>query len=212
MKIINTFLFTVALILITNCGKSQTKQLTPKQIERVSKTCQLWGHIKYFHPYLFDKSIDWESAFTENIDKIITSKNNDEYAKAIQDMLDKLNDPATYVIIKSELKTKKDSVKYPIVKFIKDSILLVSVKDYTDLEDFYYCHEQFSSIKEKIPLSKGIIFDLRGNKPLDEFKGWLPYFFEDINSYLNGHEISLLGLKARMHDGFAPESGGTSGG
>jgi len=212
MKPVNTFLFAILLLLITNCGQAQSIQLIPTQVKRIAKTSQLWGHIKYFHPYLTNKSINWEEAFIQNIDKVISSGSSDEFAEAIQKMLDELNDPSTKVILKNTSQAKKDSTKYPQIKFLNDSILLVSVRDYNDLENFYYCLEQFSTLKEKIPISNGLVFDLRSHSDIGGTKGYLAYYFENINSCFSDSEIQLPGLKARFHDGFVPETGGTSGG
>src|SRR6188508_175545 len=77
---------------------SQPVQLDSLQIERVAKTCQLWGHIKYFHPYLGDPSVDWENAFSDNIEKIIQAKTRPDFESSIQMILDQLHDPATHVV------------------------------------------------------------------------------------------------------------------
>ena len=47
------FYSTLFIVFVSFQGKviSQTIQLDSIQIERVAKTCQLWGHLKYFHPY-----------------------------------------------------------------------------------------------------------------------------------------------------------------
>ena len=76
--------------------KAQT-ELDSIQVERIAKTCQLWGHLKYFHPYLTDNSINWEKAFIDNISGVIESKSKEEYKNAIQRMLLELNDPVTTV-------------------------------------------------------------------------------------------------------------------
>lgn len=208
------FFSTLFIVLVSFQGKvfSQTIQLDSIQIERVAKTCQLWGHLKYFHPYTTDTSIDWETAFTDYIDQVITSKNSADFGKAVQRMLDRLNDPVTTVLMDLDIGAEKDTVKHPRITFIKDSILLVSVTDYSDLEDFNYAQDQFLSLKEKMPLSKGVIIDIRSAKNIGNLRGYLAYYFAEIESYFSVEELETPGFKARFYDGFIPESGGTSGG
>lgn len=198
------------------CFATTTKaqeNLDSIQIERIGKTSQLWGHLKYFHPNLNDNSINWEKAFTDNIDEIIDAGSKQELKVAVQKMLFELRDPITTVIETPQKPKNNDSTKYPIISYLKDSILLVSIKDYSDLEDFYYCHEQFSTLREKIPKSSGVIFDIRNQFELtDDLKGWLTYYFPTFESYLSDQTLEIPGFKARFHDGFVPETGSPSGG
>jgi len=192
---------------------SQSIKLDSVQVERVVKTSQLWGHLKYFHPYLNDNAINWEKAFTDNIDEIIDAGSKKELKISIQKMLFELDDPITTVIETPQKFENNDSTKYPIISYLKDSILLVSIKDYSDLEDFNYCDKQFSDLKEKIPKSSGVIFDIRNQfEVTDDLKGWLAYYFHIFESYLSNQTLELPGFKARFHDGFEPETGSTSGG
>jgi len=183
------------------------------QIERISKTCQLWGHLKYFHPNLGDNSINWEMAFTNNIGEVITAGTKKEYKNAIQRMLLELNDPVTTVMETPEMIENKDSLKYPVISYLKDSILLVSINDYIDLEDYNYCNEQFLTLREKIPKSSGVIFDIRNQSELTvDLTGWISFYFPIFESYLSDQPLDLPGLKSRFHDGFSPETGSSSGG
>lgn len=183
------------------------------RVERIAKTCQLWGHLKYFHPYLIDNSINWEKAFTDNINGVIESISKEEFKTAIQAMLNELHDPVTTVKENNNPKNKSDSLKYPIVSFIQDSILLVSIRDYNDLQDYNYCYEKFVSLKDKFPKASGVIFDLRSEFELtDDNKGYLAYYFPDFESYFSNKVLNIPGYKARFHDGFMPEDGSFSGG
>ena len=59
----------------------QRANLDSVQVERIAKTCQLWGHSKYFYPCLDDDDIDWEGAFIENIDDVLAAENKDKLAE-----------------------------------------------------------------------------------------------------------------------------------
>ena len=189
---------------------SQSIQLDSVQIERVARTCQLWGHLKYFHPYLDDNDINWEKAFTDNIELVITANNNNQFGKAVQKMLDALKDPATKVVMKRKKSANEDDkIKYPLIEFIQDSILLVTINNYKDLVNTKYVREQFLSLREKLPKCNGIIFDIRSPNDIEGLKGWLSYYFTLIEKHLSKNLLQLPGLKSRFHNGFEPEDIGS---
>ena len=216
MKTSLIFTFTVSLVFLQGQLFSQTIELDSIQIERIAKVSQLWGHLKYFHPYLSDKIIDWESAYTEHIDGVIKAESREDFGEAVQKMLDPLNDPSTRVLMDQKtsrgMSESNDTIKYPTITFVQDSLLLFSLRDYSDMEDFYHVRSQFLSLMQKAPQSKGIIFDIRGLTDAGEMKGYLSYYFGFFEKYFSDEAFQLPGLRARLHDGFAPESGGTSGG
>ncbi|MFA0960893.1 S41 family peptidase [Roseivirga sp. BDSF3-8] len=205
-----SILFTFAYL--TLAAQSQPAGLDSIQTERLAKTCELWGHLNYFHPDLDDGSIDWAGAFTDNIGLVKDAKNSREYGEAVQRMLSRLNDPATLVVTSEARRYTGDSVKYPVVEFVEDSVLLFSINDYSDLEDYNYVMTQLKRLTESIPLSKGVIFDIRSAENPGMFKGYVPWYFNMIENYFSSEVIEIPGLQARFHDGFAPESGATSGG
>lgn len=208
----NIFLLFLTL-LFSGAARTQPVLLDSLQIARVAKICQLWGHLKYFHPYTNQNSIDWEKAFTTNIGEIVNARNQSEYKTAVQKMLNELHDPVTTVIDLPIISESKDTIKSPQISFLKDSILLVSIHNYRSLEDFNYCTEQFMTLCSKIPLSSGVIFDLRNNAVLiSELNGWLNYYFPVFEQYLSDQTLTIPGLRTRFYDGFQPEDGSTSGG
>jgi hypothetical protein len=72
--------------------------LNEEQVQRLAKVCKVWGTVRYFHPYLAYKGIDWDDALVKTVPKVVRSKSTDEYAAAVQGMLDALGDPATVVV------------------------------------------------------------------------------------------------------------------
>ena len=42
---------------------------------RLAGLCKLWGAVKYFHPYLVYKDIDWDQALIETLPKVRQAAN-----------------------------------------------------------------------------------------------------------------------------------------
>lgn len=84
--------------------------------------------------------------------------------QSVQKMLDRLNNPLIKVVTSTPVYEKiKDTLTYPYIEFIEDSILLIKIKinNYIQLEDYTYCISKFSSLKVMLPLTNKVIFYLR---------------------------------------------------
>lgn len=65
--------------------------------DRLVATCKLWTTVKYFHPYLAYRNIDWDQALVEALPKIRSANNRSDYAAALRSLLDALHDPESYI-------------------------------------------------------------------------------------------------------------------
>jgi C-terminal processing protease CtpA/Prc len=72
-------------------------QTLPGEQDRLLATGKLWVTVKYFHPYLAYRDIDWDKALVDALPKVRSAATLAEYTAAIQSMLDALKDPATLV-------------------------------------------------------------------------------------------------------------------
>ncbi|MBV9612588.1 MAG: hypothetical protein JO091_08950, partial [Acidobacteriaceae bacterium] len=88
------FVFVALLCLTANRVFAQ-QQTT--ETGRLLATGKLWITIKYFHPYLAYRDIDWDKALIDALPKIRVANSSSGYAEGIASMLDVLHDPATYV-------------------------------------------------------------------------------------------------------------------
>lgn len=73
-------------------------QESNSEINRLVATGKLWITVKYFHPYLAYRDIDWDKALVDALPKIRAAKDQTGYAAAVQSMLEALHDPATHVL------------------------------------------------------------------------------------------------------------------
>jgi C-terminal processing protease CtpA/Prc len=71
-------------------------QAFPSEDSRLLATGKLWTTVKYFHPYLAYRDIDWDKALVDALPKIRSAATPVEYTAAIQSMLETLRDPATH--------------------------------------------------------------------------------------------------------------------
>lgn len=174
-------------------------------IQKLSKACELWGLIKYFHP---DKPGHYfDSAFAANVPKMLEAKNESEWGDILTEWLNILNDSITKVV--SDKGTKAENIYKS--EFTTDSILFVKISGIKLYEEFHEGESFFEALKEQLKNSKkGIIFDLRQERLIPtEYEGYLNYFFETIPELST--EI-VPQYKTIYYSGFVPETGSTSGG
>ena len=60
--------------------------LKTDQVGRLADAGKVYGYIKYFHPFLQYKDIDWDSTFAANVETIIKAGNKFEYAAVLEKM------------------------------------------------------------------------------------------------------------------------------
>lgn len=214
MKTTSIFLL-FCLLHFQNAG-AQIPALDSLQTERLVKLSQLWGHVHFFHPYLAYKEIPWDSSFAEAVPKFIAAKDAEAYSQALDQLLSVLGDPLTNVVKNENSSPGEFSAgeKHPLWHFTEDSILVVTLHNYYDLSDWNYAVEKFSKIAKMVPASKGVLFDWRVKKPFSDATWVINYAFSStgLESKLTDATLQAPGQRARMHDGFAPENGSTSGG
>lgn len=197
---------------------AQTVSLNPEQVQRLAQLSKLYGHIKYFHPYLGYRNINWDSAFAAAAPRLIYAGSEQEQASAIQRMLDALTDPVTKVILSNpetenlSIGTAQDSLQF---YFTPDSLLVVKTNNYYGFDNYVFLLQQLDTVKIWIKSAKGLLLDMRAKRQIrsDVLLLW-PFSFDysEISSMLVAQPVITPGHRLRMHNGFTPESSGTSGG
>ncbi|MEM7372303.1 MAG: S41 family peptidase [Bacteroidota bacterium] len=197
--------------------QAQSSPLTPLQTDRLTKLSQLWGHVHFFHPYLAYKEVPWDSAFAAIIPKAIAAEDAIEYVGVLQELMGSLDDPASYAELPQEAVSSEpsDREKHPHASFNKDSILIIRVNHYEDLNAWQESIAKFNEIVPMVSHAKGILFDLRAKDAYARTTSWaFDYGMErsGLLYLLTDQTLITPGQRTRMHNGFAPEVGTSSGG
>jgi C-terminal processing protease CtpA/Prc len=175
----------LALLLLVSCFSFAQRQSTTEQINRLADAGKVYGYIKYFHPLLQHKKINWDSAFAANVEGIIEARNKEQYADVIQKILSTLSDGLTTVI--SAPDKAATFLPKPLNYSVYDSILHVAMNDAP--EDG--TTEKLQEALQNMPKVKAAIFDMR--RPINSvFVSRTPagYYFDKISSYFKGYVVS----------------------
>jgi C-terminal processing protease CtpA/Prc len=209
--------FPVWLMMASCAAFSQTQPWTPEQTSRLAQFSQLYGHIKYFHPFPGYRNINLDSAFAVAAPRLLEAATEADQAAALQQFLDVLGDPATTVVrdpTKTDLAggTPLDSLQY---FFNADSILIVRTNNYYGIDNYVALLEHLEMIKTRARSARGLLLDMRARRPIrsDVQSLWSFCFdYSGLSGLFLKKPAQSSSQRLRMHSGFVPETGGTSGG
>jgi hypothetical protein len=92
-----TFFLRTLFVLSIFCQSAWAQKASEEdmRIARLAGLARVWGTVKYFHPYLAYREIDWDRALIEAIPKVNAARTPADYQNAINEMLVVLNDKST---------------------------------------------------------------------------------------------------------------------
>ena len=204
-----------ALLLVTVALAGVNAQTEQKRIERLSELAKVWGTAKFFHPYLAYKEIDWDRALIETIPKVDSANTSDEYAAALNAMLAALGDGSSRASIVSEgSPTVSKSDPTESLRFDGGVLFYNALAAAREgAQDPHKAVEFTENLRKFLPQSKAMIVDSRMTGEPDEFVQYLAgeHIRQTLTTVLD-QKITLGTSRYRMHSGYAPQIGTTSGG
>jgi hypothetical protein len=206
-------LLVLAITFSGSCARAADGEADAKRTERLVIICKVWGTVRYAHPYLAYKDIDWDAALIATLPRVEAAKDDDEFRVAVQAMLDRLGDPATRVARKAlppqgdqPARGSKEENR-ALFTWVDDvlAIHLDSVPPFSKLTD----PKTRETLLAAVAKASGVIVDLRGeDKP--GFVGDLVLNW--LYPLLPARETRLPAECYILHSGYRPQTGKTSGG
>ena len=188
------------------------------RIDRLVGLAKLWAAVKYFHPYLsYRDNIDWDAALIKAIPKVDSARTSAEYSAAVESMLSELGDPITHVLNAPEPRTASSSQsteRQPTFQKNAAGVVVVTMTNYADLQDFAGTVEKLEGLKKELPKARAVVFDLRpAVTPSESEQGMASDSISDsgLAGELTTVSLEMPGERRRMHTGYAPQEGTSSG-
>lgn len=220
------FVLTTIIVLFLLAGfaaAQQTSGANPTKndirVERLAGLAKVWGTVKFFHPFLAYREIDWDKALVETIPRVNAAKTPQEYEAAVNSMLAALGDKNTRAQI--ALKTPKSASNETAITENKEPVLLqngvLSINAYAVAKALVAANNRLSEFVIKtnlnIPTAKAVLIDLRSGAEYDEdIAYFLNTYIQAILPAILDRNVPTSSLRYRIHNGYAPQTGSTSGG
>jgi C-terminal processing protease CtpA/Prc len=170
------------------------------EVERLVGLCRVWGAADLFHPWLADNRIDWDQALLDTIPMIREATDEAAYRAGLQHLLDHLQDPLSHVYVEPEEAHSREAG--PASRVV-DGTLTVRP---SQLSAGYV--DALTEIAEIAKVAEGtsrVVLDVR------ESGSWSWLAPKLIEPLLN-EPIESAPYRGRLHSGFPPETGFSSGG
>jgi C-terminal processing protease CtpA/Prc len=182
------------LFLFHSAAFGQSERLDTLGLARLVALGRLWGAVKYFHPALLSRPINWDSAVVAAVPRVIAARSTEEYAAALNAMLSALDDPSTHVS-PSAVEGARPEGSGLETRWQSDSVLLISIPNLDDTVSY-----RIRAIAPLLRAAHQIIFDLRGSPP--RTPGIASDVFSPIDSLLGGPSPVSLTVQRRTYVNF----------
>ena len=200
----------------TLCPTASAQHADAARVERLVGLARVWGTVKYFHPYLAYREIDWDKALVEAIPRVNAARTAQDYQSALNQMLAVLNDKST----RAEVATEAGTIQTETAKYVllddqpkpvrtENRVLIIDAAQIAKAaaQDTSKLTGLVTSINQALPNATGGVFDWRASSQLDEFAA---YYFEILmRQTLTGMldtNIVLGSLRHRQHSGYPTQT------
>ncbi len=186
------------------------------RVERLVGLAKVWGAVKYFHPYLAYREIDWDKALVEAIPKVQTARTPQEYQAALNQMLAALGDPSTRAEIEETPKpAPPGQAPAPAGEPVRteNGVLFIDAMRVaeTGAKDNTALRVLFGKAIEATASARAVVIDARSAGRADPFAA---YIFADmlrqVLPQLLDSDVTLGYSRHRLHNGYATQAGGAS--
>jgi C-terminal processing protease CtpA/Prc len=182
------------------------------RIERLAGLAKLWGAVKYFHPYVAERDIDWDAALVQTISKVESANSTEDYRQAIDNMLSFLHDPNTHTV--KEFPSRKIGVAAaaehpkPYIKWVDEQTALIVATDYAHFLGSFGKGDDLVKVFEEASKAKTIIPDVRNQSGDEGMTFWYSMAFRRAILVLLDQDVIATSSRTRMYFGYPTQGGG----
>jgi C-terminal processing protease CtpA/Prc len=180
------------------------------RLNRLVHVGKLWAAIRWFHPYIFSREIDWDGALVAALPKVSAAKSTEDYVAAVSEMLGALGDPLTHVLEKGDEKRLEDDslldaldgaheVSPPVFAEREGGLVVVIAPQR------YLAEKDKHALRASLRKAERVVFDLRAHGVMDA--GPARQMLEEVASSLVSRPTHGRTWRYVQHQGFPDQNG-----
>jgi hypothetical protein len=177
------------------------------RIERLTHLAKLWGTVRYLHPWVAYKEIDWDAALIQAIPKVRAASTAEQYAAAVQGMLDALGDPVTHVQAVPHGEPEAGDHPGSIVQWLEPGVLSLYLRP-NSARTFDELTGKLAAVRAEIPKAKAVILDVRG---MGGERFYPQYLLTELEGLLVSRPAMAPAQRYLVHSGYRTQLPGGSG-
>jgi len=182
--------------------------------DRLAHVGRLWGTVRYLHPWLAYKDVDWDAALVAAIPRVRAAKTTEEYRGAVEGMLGALGDPLTHVVDPPPPPSPpaaEPAQKVALTRKLDGGVVVVDLVRYLKDAGTREVFGAVEALPAEIAGASAVVFDLRGGQ-LGAEAYYIELFLEEIAGALVSRRSQAPAERYLIHSGYRPQAGGSSGG
>jgi len=200
----------VALALLT-CASAGAE--TPDRVDRLVGLARLWAAVKFFHPQLATRDLDWDGALIRAIPAVEKAADAASYRAALAGMLAVLDDPATTVEIAAPAPPAAPPTDDEWLVKREAGVVTIDLRGALGLASDYPRQQQNAArARTELAAARVAVIDLRLHTDDPELRdGAAPSFLEEIAPALPA--VERWPVERRLvHRGYRSQGSLSSGG
>ena len=174
------------------------------ETEHLVTLARVWSEVRYLHPYMLTKSIDWDAALVHAVPAVRAAKNDAELAAAIDGMLRELADPVTRVTTKPAALPPSD---VPLTRTDGD-VLILNLGPYTQAHGSDSLYGEMRNLPKQLAAAKALLVDVRYSGADADDIDWVLTNLDGLTT----KPLIAPAMQAVFHSGYRPQLGETTGG
>jgi hypothetical protein len=174
--------------------------------DRLVALGRVWGQARYLHPAMGTQPIDWDRPLLAAIPKVMAATSDDDFAAAVDVMLQAFGDPVTRVAPRAA-STPAPSPARPLVRRV-GTVTVFDLPALVGLPDGEV-EAALATVPAALAGATAVVFDLRF---ADEPPPWVTWMLETWAPLLVPDGTVGPANRVIVHDGYAPQGPGRSSG
>lgn len=185
-----------------------TVRVNASEVDRLGTLARVWAAVKYLHPYLMQKEIDWDGAVVRAIPRVRAAATDDDFASAVGSMLSELGDPATRVI--KDEPASKPAPEVSLYRRVGDT-LVINAGPYAAAKSGMALLSERATLMKETAKARQVLLDIRHHSTSQEEVEVVRFALSQLSG-LTGEVVAAPASVYVHHSGYRPQKGGTSGG
>ncbi|XXF74907.1 S41 family peptidase [Myxococcaceae bacterium GXIMD 01537] len=176
--------------------------------DNVAALAEVWGSVRYFHPWLVSRDIDWDAALVEALPRSAAARTPEALSEAVNAMLSRLGDPVTHVAVDTPPAPPAASTHVPraLTRQVGDALVVDLNRTFGGLQELY---PAVMALGPELAKARRVIVDLRAHGPAEA--EWMGLALGFLEGTLPSEKVVAPATRALAHSGFKMHFGAGSG-
>jgi C-terminal processing protease CtpA/Prc len=194
-------------------GADDPSRVADENLPRLIALGEVWGEVRFCHPWFGDREIEWDRALLEAIPRVYAAESREAYAGIVQTMLARLGDPATRIAATHRAPptpSSRAAMPEPYM-WLSPRVMNVPAGEILATAGFSDATKAGAAISSALDNADAVIFDLRGpavlRNPGDNWNAHLArLFWGRFREKLSNRALKLPATRSLLYSGWRADS------